>query len=151
MNFAPIAILEHKKEPFLKAFIRTGKIAPATRSARISRDAVYDWLRIDPIFRKAFQKAKRQKYDHQTATLSEAIDILLAVVKPLAPAELYPRIVAAVNLMLSQRKFKDAPSPTARSTSRNKVRFPSVEVHAEPASSSDRGNRFEHGKNGPLT
>ncbi len=150
MSSASTAILEHKKQPFLKAFVRTGKVAPATRAARISRDAVYDWLRVDPKFRKAFQIAKRQRYDHETVVLSEALDVLLSVIKPIIPSELYPRVVAATNLTLSQRKFKDASSSTVRVSSRKEVRFTSVDVHPEKANLGNGVNRRD-GKNGPYS
>lgn len=139
------AILEHKKEPFLKALRRSGKVVPAARAVRISPDAIYDWLRADASFRRGFNQAKRERFDDETAQLSEALDLFLAIVRPIIPTELYPRIVAATNLTLSQRKFKEGSHSTVRTSSR-KVRFPSFDVHPESANSGDFGNRVQ-GKN----
>lgn len=150
MSATSTAILEHKKEPFLKAFLRTGKVAPATRAVRISRDAVYDWLRADPSFRRQFNLAKKNKFDQETGALCECLEFFLAIVKPIVSSDVYPRIVAATNLTLTQRKFKDGASSTARPASR-KVRLPSFDVHPEPANSENGGSRGRTGKNGPIT
>ncbi len=150
MSASSPAILEHKKEPFLKAFLRTGKVAPATRAVRISRDAVYDWLRSDSSFRRQFNLAKKNKFDHETGALSECFEFFLSVVKPIVPSELYPRVVAAINLALTQRKFKVGTSSTVRPASR-KVGLPSFDVHPEPANSVNDGSRGSTGKNGTLT
>lgn len=153
MSEPSLAILEHKKEPFLKAFVRSGKVAPATRAVRISRDAVYDWIKADPVFRRQFQKAKRERFDSQTVILSQSFDLFLATVKPIVPADLFTRIVAATNLTLSKRKFKVDASSTVSITSRKKERFPSFEAHPEPANSGlNGGSRGPQGKNErPLT
>ncbi len=148
MSSTAPAILEHKKEPFLKSFLRFGKVAPATRAVRISRDAVYDWLRSDPNFRRQFNFAKKNKFDSQTSQLSECLEFFLSVVKPIIPSDLYPRVVAATNLTLTQRKFKVGSGSTVRAASR-KVRLPSFDVHPESANSVNGGSGT--GKNGPIT
>ncbi len=106
MSQIATAILEHKKQPFLKAFLRTGKVAPATRAVRISRDAVYDWLRADPSFRRDFNSVKRGVFDHKTVALTECFEFFLAVIRPVLPAEQYQKVVAATNLTLTTRQFK---------------------------------------------
>jgi len=152
MGHNSTAILEHKKQPFLKAFLRTGKVAPATRSVRISRDAVYDWLRADPSFRRDFNSAKRVAFDKKTAALAESFDFFLSVVRPILPRELYPRVLAAISLTLANRRFKDGSNSTARTASRNKARLPSFDVHPELANSEDDGSRdLAQGKNESLT
>ncbi len=149
MSASPPAILEHKKQPFLKAFLKTGKVAPATRAVRISRDAVYDWLRADPSFRREFNRAKREKYDSKTSALSECLEFFLSIVKPILPANLYPRVVAATNLTLSTRHYNAGASPATRPASRKEVRLPSFDVHPETAISENGGSRDLHqGKNG---
>jgi hypothetical protein len=147
---ATIAILEHKKEPFLKAFQRTGKVAPATRAVRISRDAVYDWLRDDSSFRRRFNEAKRNKYDAKTGQLSECMEFFLSVVKPIVPSEVFPRIVSAINLTLATRKFKDGSTATGRTASRKSTRLPSFDVFPESANSENGGSR-DQGKNGTVS
>ncbi len=149
MSATAIAILEHKKLPFLKAFQRSGKVAPATRAVRISRDAVYDWLRSDPNFRREFNRAKRDKFDRQTSELALSFEYFLHVIKPLIPSDLYPRVVAAINLTLTTRKFKDGSTSTGRAASRKTTRLPSFDVHPETAiSEDDRSRDFIQGKNG---
>lgn len=150
MSSSPIAILERKKDPFLKAFLRYGKVAPATRAVRISRDAVYDWRRSDPDFRRKFNQAKRERYDHETKIMAIILDLVLESIRPVVPSDVYPKAVAAANLKLSNRRFKDDASPTVRVTSR-KARFPSFDVHPEPASSENDGSRDPQGKNGHLS
>lgn len=152
MSATAHAILEHKKQPFLKAFLRTGKVAPAARAARVSRDFVYDALKNDASFRRQFNLAKRGIYDHRTAALSECFEFFLAIVKPIVPSDIYPRVVAAMNLTLMQRNFKDGSSSTAHSASRKQVRLPSFDVHPESANSVNDGSRNLHsGKNETLT
>jgi len=150
MSSTATAILEHKKQPFLKAFLRFGKVAPAARIVRVSRDAIYDWRRDDPDFRRQFNLAKKNKFDSHTSQLAECLEFFLSVVKPIIPSDLYPRVVAATNLTLTQRKFKDGSGSTARTASR-KVRFPSFDVHPESANSVSGGNQGQTGKNGPIT
>ena len=103
MSATATAILEHKKQPFLKALLRFGKVAPATRAVRISRDAVYDWRRADPKFRREFDAAKKNHYDHETGALSECFEFFLSIVKPILPSDHYTRVVAATNLKLTTR------------------------------------------------
>ncbi len=156
------AILEHKKQPFLKAFLRTGKVAPATRAVRISRDAVYDWLRADSAFRRDFNRAKRGKFDHETVQLAECMEVFLSIIKPIIPAELYHRVIATINLTLTNRKFKAGSTSTdnrlsdnrlsVRTASRKQGRLPSFDVHPEPANSVNGGSRvLPPGKNETLT
>ncbi len=151
MSETATAILEHKKLPFLKAFIRTGKVAPATRAVRISRDAVYDWLRADSSFRRQFNQAKKSHFDHETGALAECFEFFLSVVKPIVTSDLYTRIVAATNLKLTTRKFKVGSSSTARAASRKVIGLPSFDAHPESANSVNGGSRGHTGKNGSLT
>ncbi len=152
MSSTATAILEHKKQPFLKAFLRTGKVAPATRAVRISRDAVYDWLRADPDFRRDFNRAKRGNFDRQTSELALSFEYFLSVIRPVIPAKLYPKVVATINLTLTNRQFKAGSTATGRTASRKQVRLPSFDVHPEPANSMNGGSRvLPQGKNETLT
>ncbi len=157
MSATAIAILEHKKQPFLKAFLRTGKVAPAARAVRISRDAVYDWRRDDPTFRREFNNAKRGAFDHKTSELALSFEYFLAAIRPVLPADVYPRVVAQINLTLTNRKFKAGSTSTGnrlsvRTTSRKQAGLPSFDVHPESANSVNGGSRdHAQGKNEPLT
>lgn len=141
------AILEYKKAPFLRAFVRTGKVAPATRAVRISRDAVYDWLRADATFRREFTAAQRDRYNAQTVALYGALDDFLTIAKTAIPASQIPTLTAAVNLALTNRRFNAASRSTSRAASRS-VRSPSFDVYPEPANSVNGGGRDQTGKNG---
>ncbi len=151
MSAGTTAILEHKKLPFLKAFQRSGKVAPATRMVRISRDAVYDWLRADANFRREFNRAKRERYDRQTSELALSFEYFLSLIKPIITPDTFLRVVAVVNLALTNRKFKDGPNLVARAASRKQVRLPSFDVYPESANSEEDGSRGRsQGKHEPL-
>ncbi len=152
MNHPGIAILEHKKEPFLNALMRTGgKVAPACRAVRISRDAVYDWRHADAKFRRAFDNAKKSAFDNQTGALSECFEFFLSIIKPVIPSQYYTASVAALNLSLTNRNLKAGTASTVRSASRKRQRLPSFDVHPELADSENGGSRHAQGKNGTLT
>ena len=55
---APFAALkQHKKNPFLEAYVCRGDISSAARSVGISRFSVHNWLHKDPAFARAFENA----------------------------------------------------------------------------------------------
>jgi hypothetical protein len=146
-----IARLEHKKEPFLKELQRTGKVVPACRAVRISPDAIYDWIRFSPTFRRQFKLAKKNRFDAKTAELSRALDVFLRVVEPLLSTELYRKVVVATTFELTKRKFNEDAVSTGRASSRMKVRSPSFDVQSESANSENGGDRSLTGKNGTVT
>jgi hypothetical protein len=47
-----------KKPAFLKAFIATGSLTEAAKAVKIDRGAHYDWLRDDPAYAEAFERAR---------------------------------------------------------------------------------------------
>jgi hypothetical protein len=142
--------LKERKAPlFLKAFVRFGKVWPAARAARISRDAIYDWLRNDPSFRRDFEEAKRVHASAETAKLSHHLDFFCAVVRPVVPPTIWPRIAAAVNLAVAKKtQFKKDDLSTVVVLSRRSVRFSMPIAARGVATSVGIGNRDHHqGKN----
>ncbi len=151
MPLGPTPRLQHKKEPFLRALQRVGKVVPAARAVKISCDAVYDWIHSDPSFRRQFNLAKKNRFDSKTALMSDALDIFLRIAAPIVGPELYRQVVAAAHLGLTNHKFKEVSRSTARASSRNNTRFPSFDIYPEVATPANGGSRANLGKNGTLT
>jgi hypothetical protein len=138
-----------KKQSFLKAFVRFGKVWPAARAVRISRDAVYDWLRLDPAFRRDFEQAKRVHQSEETRKLSEHLDFFCRIVRPVVPLTVWPRIAAAVNLAVTNQQFKKADRSTVIVLSRKSARFlTSPQLRSMATLEIGVGNRMKQGKNG---
>ncbi len=103
MAFRP-ARKEHRKSPFLKAFVRIGTISGAARAVRISRDAVHDWIRNDESFARQLEHAKRKHLDEPFRSLESSLVLVSDVVRPLVAPELWPRIAAALAIAVAHLK-----------------------------------------------
>lgn len=95
---------EHRKLPFLKALSRIGTIVGAAKFCRISRDAVHDWRGNDPSFERAFQNAKRRHENEPFELVESTIVMVKDVVRPVIPANLWPRITAEITLAMVNLK-----------------------------------------------
>ncbi len=104
MGTMPRAHKEHRKLPFLKTFARIGTIIGAAKVCRISRDAIHDWRRNDPSFERAFQNAKRRHENEPFEIVESTIVMLKDVVRPIVPANLWPRITAEIALAMVNLK-----------------------------------------------
>lgn len=100
---------EHRKLPFLKAFVRIGSITGAAKASRISRDAVHDWRRNDPSFERAFQHAKRKHAQAPFDIVHSAVKFCKDVIKPVIPFELWPKIAAELAIAIAhlERDLKE--------------------------------------------
>lgn len=148
MSNAQTAFKERHKPRFLRAFSRIGKIAPAAKATRISRDAVYDWLRTDEGFRRCFLQAREVCEGIQAEAFREHVWMFYAIVKDFIPLKLQPAVITELNIKLSQIEFKKGKSSTAWTLSRTKDRLPSSPFQ-RMATLEDGGSRALYpGKNG---
>lgn len=101
---SPRAHKEHRKFPFLKAFARVGTITGAAKAARISRDAVHDWLRNDESFARAFAHAKRTREEEPFRCLDSGLVFFTGVVRPLIPPANWPSVASALAIAVANLK-----------------------------------------------
>jgi hypothetical protein len=92
---------ERRKLPFLKALARIGTISGAARASRISRDAVYDWLRADPSFSREFQSAKRCHEKEPFEVVHASVGFFKDVIHPIIPVDLWPKVVVELALAVT--------------------------------------------------
>lgn len=95
---------EHRKLPFLKALARIGNVSGAAKAARISRDAVYDWLHNDASFVREFAHAKRQHEDEPFRSLESSLIFFTDIVRPLVDRSAWPRVATALAIAVANLK-----------------------------------------------
>jgi len=130
----------HRKGTFLRAFARIGRIGAAARASRISRDAIHDWRRADPVFRRAFLVAKSEFHSTDSEHLRMHADFFLQAIRPhVAPPD-WPATLSAVHLAVANRMFKtqcnDAAALQADRTSRDAADLSGAHI-ARPACACD--------------
>ena len=95
---------EHRKAPFLKAFTALGTISRAAKATRISRNAVHDWLRNDPSFRREFIHAKKKHKSIYLVDAETAFSLFMNAIRRIIPSDLWPKGVSEAAIALSNLK-----------------------------------------------
>lgn len=147
------ALKERKKGPFLRAFLRVGKIGRAAAQVHVSRDAVHDWRRSDPVFAKAFEVARETFRTADNSQLQDHAEFLLREIRSTIPAELWPAVTATIALAIANRRFRThfkeqalRPAPSRTVTEVNRAEQ-NGQVMASPGpSASDLRSPFSTGE-----
>lgn len=95
---------EHRKLPFLKAFVRIGTISGAAKACRISRDAVHDWINNDESFSREVAHAKRRRDEEAFMDVDAALVFMTGVIRPAIPKDVWPRVASALAIAVANLK-----------------------------------------------
>ncbi len=95
---------EHRKLPFLKAFVRIGTISGAAKAARISREQVHRWIRTDESFAREYAHAKRRHENEPFRALESSLIFFTDIVRPLIQREAWPRVATALAIAVANLK-----------------------------------------------
>jgi hypothetical protein len=95
---------EHRKFPFLKALSVLGSISRAAKATRVSRDFVYDCKKNDPTFARGLAHALRQYKNQEFADIESTLVFFTDIVRPIIPAECWPRIASELAIAMSNLK-----------------------------------------------
>lgn len=138
-----LLLREQKQKSFLKAFARSGKVAPAAKAVRISRDAVYDWLRLYPAFRLAMRDAKAVAASlAKRPAFRDVVWTFFRAVRDFIPTRDHARVLVELNITLAQIEFNRGAMAHLAASSRPMVRFPapSGPGTANPGGAGSRAN-----------
>ncbi len=98
------SVRQQKKSRFVKAFARIGTITGAAKASRVSRDAVYDWIKNDESFVRQFAHAKRQHDNEPFQSLDTSLTFFTDLVKPIIPVSVWPKVASTLALAIANLK-----------------------------------------------